>query len=166
MLTQLPGGRFAQAACLITTPGCAGVPVALDEVQSLARQVALDYDAQVPLADRIGSVFESDDRWLGSLGPHRLVRESVEPDEALSVVPARVWYEVLALLVSMLPGVGPDSICRDLGDARPGGLGAIYDPVLEQIRLLLVRTRSLIVIDWKYNREISGVIRKYLAGLS
>lgn len=142
------------------------VPVALDELQSLARQLALDFDAEVSLADRIGAVFESDGRWLGSLGPHRLVRESVEPDEALSVVPARVWYEVLALLVSMLPGIGPDSICRDLGDARRGGLGAIYDPVLEQIRLLLVRTRSLIVIDWKYNREISGVIRKYLAGLS
>lgn len=142
------------------------VPVALDELLSLARQVALDHDPGEPLAQRIGSLFEADDRWLASLGPHRLVRESIEPNEALSIVPASVWFETLALLVSMLAGIGPDSICRDYGDARPGGLGAIYDPVMEQIRLLLVRTRSLIVIDWKYNREISGVIRKYLAGLS
>lgn len=139
--------------------------VALDEMLSLARQVAAGAGGELPLADRVGAVLASDPRWMQSLGPQRLVHESLTPEQALSIVPAELWREVLALLVTMFPGVGPDSACRDFGDARAGGLHTVYEAALTQLKLLLVRTRSLILIDWGYNREVNGVIRRMMAGL-
>ncbi|MBX3365409.1 MAG: hypothetical protein KF866_11695 [Phycisphaeraceae bacterium] len=138
--------------------------VAIDEVLSLARQVAESHSPDTPLADRIGAITATDPRWLNSLGPHRLVHDDMTPAEAMNLVPPELWREVLALLVSMFPGIGPDSCCRDFGDARPGGLHAVYEECLTSLRLLLVRTRSLMLIDWSYNREISGLIRRSMLG--
>jgi hypothetical protein len=131
-----------------------------DELLSLARQVALEHNANASLADRIRSIFQADARWLNSLGPHRLSRETITPQEAFDLVPADLWFETLAMLVRMLPAVGPDSICRDYGDAPRGGLHKIFDRPLNDLDTLLIRTRSLIVIDWRFNREIHAVLRK------
>jgi hypothetical protein len=61
----------------------------------------------------------------------------------------------------MLPGIGPDSYCRDYGDAPRGGLHKIYEQAQPALDALLVRTRSLIVIDWRFNREIHAVLRRF-----
>jgi hypothetical protein len=143
--------------------------IVADELLSLARQVALEHNTNAPLADRIRAIFEADQRWLNSLGPHRLSREpgesgfSLTPQEAFDLVPADLWFGTLGMLVRMLPAIGPDSVCRDYGDAPRGGMHKIYDPVIEDISRLLVRTRSLIVIDWRFNREIHAVLRKFSA---
>jgi hypothetical protein len=89
-----------------------------------------------------------------------LSRETITPQEAFDLVPADLWFETLAMLVRMLPAVGPDSSCRDYGDAPRGGLHKIFDPPLSDLDTLLIRTRSLIVIDWRFNREIHAVLRK------
>ena len=68
------------------------------------------------------------------------------------------------MVARMFPGVGRDSACADLGDARHGGLHAVYDAVRADLDRLLIRTRSLIVIDWKFNREVHSVIREFGAG--
>jgi hypothetical protein len=135
--------------------------IAADELISLARQVALQHQPDVPIAERIRAIFQGDSRWLNSLGPHRLTRESIAPQEAFDLVPATLWFDTLGLLVRMLPGMGPDSICRDFGDAPRGGIHKIYDPAVETLDTLLVRTRSLIVIDWRFNREIHAVLRRF-----
>ncbi len=137
--------------------------IATDELISLARQVALQYQANAPLGERIRAVFQADPRWLNSLGPHRLARETLTPQEAFDLVPANLWFDTLGLLVRMLPAIGPDSICRDYGDAPRGGLHKIYEPAMNHLDTLLVRTRSLIVIDWRFNREIHGVLRRFSA---
>ncbi len=138
------------------------LPVALDEMLSLARQLASGYDTNVPLPDRVRRVFESDARWLGSLGPQRLSFEPMEPGTAFDLIPAPLWWETLAAIVRMFPGVGPDSRCTDLGDARQGALHKPLDATLEDLDGLVRRSRSLIVIDWKYNREIHSVVRGFL----
>jgi hypothetical protein len=135
--------------------------IAADELISLARQVALQHQPGVPLAERIQSIFQADSRWLNSLGPHRLTRETITPQEAFDLVPAALWFDMLGLLVRMLPAIGPDSLCRDYGDAPRGGIHKIFDPVLDALDMLLVRTRSLIVIDWRFNREIHAVLRRF-----
>ncbi len=142
------------------------LPVALDELMSLARAAdnAHDETANPSLAVRIEGLFDGDERWRASLGPHRLVQEAIDPADARDVVPAQLWWETLALVVRMLPGVGRDSFCRDLGDAEAGGLHRVFDPVREELERLITRTRSLIVIDWKFNREVHSVIRGYLVG--
>jgi len=135
--------------------------IVADELLSLARQVALEHNANAPLGERIRSIFQADARWLNSLGPHRLTRETLTPQEAFDLVPADLWFNTLGMLVRMLPAMGPDSICRDYGDAPRGGMHKIYDPALADLTTLLVRTRSLIVIDWRFNREIHSVLRKF-----
>jgi hypothetical protein len=138
------------------------LPVALDEVLSLARQLGSGYDANVPRAERVRKVFESDGRWTASLGPQRLSFEAMEAGAAFDLVPGPLWWEALGAIAAMFPGMGPDSRCADLGDARHGGLQKPFDGVLEDLDGLLRKTRSLIVIDWKYNREIHAVIRGLL----
>lgn len=141
------------------------LPVALDETLSLARQAAAAEDLQAPLAQRIRQLFESDGRWAASVGPQRLVRQDLTPAEAMDLVPLEVWFDVLAAIVRLFPGVGPDSIARDYGDAPPGGIHKVFQPFIDAVSDLLIRTRSLIVIDWRYNREVHAVVRKCLMGL-
>jgi hypothetical protein len=76
-----------------------------------------------------------------------------------------VWWDTLAFLVRMFPGVGPDSRCKNFGDAPPEAPQVVFERALEDIDMLLLRTRSLIVIDWRYNREIHSVIRRSLTGM-
>ena len=141
------------------------LPVALDETLSLARQVEADYDESVALGLRVRQVFEADGRWAGSLGPQRLTNEEIPPAEAFDLVPAEVWFDTLGQIVRLLPGLGADSLAKDLGDAPPGGIHKVFDAAIEAIDDLVRRTRSLIVIDWRFNREVHAVVRRHLVGL-
>ena len=140
------------------------LPVALDELLSLAHQVAVDHDGSTRLAERVQRLFDSDKRWVMSLGPQRLTHDDVAPEDAFDLVPTDLWWDALAMLIRMFPGVGPDSVCRDLGDAPAGGLHKIFDRAQGDLDALLLRTRSLIVIDWRFNREIYAVLRSQLSG--
>jgi len=139
--------------------------VALDEVLSLARQVGVDHDGSVPLNERIHTLFDTDERWVKSLGPQRLTHEDVSAEDAFDLVPAELWWDTLAMVVRMFPSMGPDSACRDYGDANPGAIHTVFDRGVSDLDALLLRTRSLIVIDWRFNREIHAVIRRHLVGL-
>lgn len=140
------------------------VPEALDEALSLARQAEelrgeLGGDQAPELRDRIRLIFDADGRWAQSLGPQRLSRESLTAEEAFDLIPPELWWRVLAAVVRMFPGMGRDSICRDLGDSRGGGPHRVFQPAIDDLDDLLVRTRSLMLIDWRFNREVHAVIR-------
>jgi len=139
--------------------------IALDEMFSLANQAAAEYDAAVPLEDRIRTIAERDAKWLEALGPQRLGREPLTPEQALTRVPPDLWYRALAILVRCFPGVGPDSLCRDWGDAPAGALHRVFDEGLEALGRLLAASRSLIVVDWTFHREVRAVIRRFLDDL-
>jgi hypothetical protein len=141
------------------------LPVALDEMLSLARQVAEEHDESVGLGLRIRTIFEADGRWAKALGPQRLTNEEIGPDEAFDLIPAEVWFDTLAMIVRLLPGMGPDSLAKDFGDAPPGGIHKVFDAAIDDADDLLLRTRSLIVIDWRFNREVHAVVRRHLMGL-
>ena len=49
--------------------------IAVDEMLSLAREVAIGHKPDVALGKRLQAIVEQDRRWGSSLGPHRLVRE-------------------------------------------------------------------------------------------
>jgi hypothetical protein len=137
--------------------------VALDEILSLARQVAAEHRADVPLVERVAAALQKDARFAESLGPHRLLREEVSPEEVYKIIPSDLWHSVLAAIVRMFPGLGPDSVCKDFGDAPALALESVFDVPLRELEQLLVRSRSLIVIDWTYNREVSSAIEEFLA---
>jgi hypothetical protein len=136
--------------------------VALDEVLSLARQTAAEYKAETPLASRICAIMNNDERFVKSLAPHRLVQEPMEPTAAWELLPPELWYHTLAAVVRLFPGIGPDSHCKDYGDAASLALETIFNKPLEDLEKLLVRSRSLIVIDWNANREVHSAIRDVL----
>src|SRR5205823_6479862 len=93
------------------------LPVALDEMLSLARQVAIEHKPEVTLGKRLQAIIERDQRWAASLGPHRLIREESIRKSAARIVPADLWWETIGVIVRLFPGIGPDSFCRDFGDA-------------------------------------------------
>lgn len=136
--------------------------VALDEVLSLARRLAADYKAEAGLANRIAGLMNSEPRFAKSLAPNRLVQEEMEAAAAFELLPAELWYHTLAALVRFFPGLGPDSYCKDYGDAPSLALETIFNKPLEDLEELLVRSRSLIVIDWRANREVHSAIRDVL----
>jgi len=141
------------------------LPIAMDEMLSLARQIAFEHDESGGLGLRIKVLWESDPRWAKSLGPQRLIRDEISAEEAYGLVPEPLWSDVLATVVSMLPGIGPDSTCKDFGDAPYGGIHKVFDESIRSLDDLVLRTRSLVVVDWQFSREISSVISNYMADL-
>jgi hypothetical protein len=137
--------------------------IALDEMLSLARQIAIEHQPDVAIGKRLQSIVERDPRWETSLGPHRLVRDDGIRQAAARVVPAELWWETIGVITRLFPGIGPDSFCGDLGDAPSSALDQIFEEAIGQIDLLLLRSRSLVVADWNQNLEIHDAIYEVIA---
>jgi hypothetical protein len=140
----------------------ASLAVSLDETLSLARQAAADYSPDVALGLRIRAIFEKDERYRNALGPHRLIRQPLNFEQGFAAFPAALWYDTLAAIVPFFPGIGRDSVCKDFGDAPSLALENAFDAPLDALEKLLLRSRSLIVIDWNANREVHNAIQSYL----
>ena len=91
-----------------------------------------------------------------------LFRSDIEAPDAFQWMPPELWYDTLGAIIRLFPGIGPDSICRDFGDVPALALETVFNQPLEAFERLLVRSRSLIVIDWSLNREVHTAIKTYL----
>ncbi|MBI5388173.1 MAG: hypothetical protein HZA90_26205 [Verrucomicrobia bacterium] len=149
-------GVLATRALLVNEQNT--LAVALDELLSLARQVGTEHDATQPLGQRVRAIVENEARFLGALGPHRLTREVMDPQQAFAFLPEELWFDTLGTLLRFFPGAGPDSACKDFGDVPALALESVFNAPLAELEKLLVRSRSLIVIDWNSNREVQAVI--------
>jgi hypothetical protein len=134
------------------------LPVAVDEMLSLARQLAAEFDPMLAFSLRLRSIVEGDSRWLDSLSPKRLARDPETRSIAAAVVPIETWWDLLGLIIRLFPGTGPDSFCRDLGDAPSLALHRIFEEAISAFEKLQLRTRSLVVTDWNQNIEIHDAI--------
>ena len=67
------------------------------------------------------------------------------------------------MIVRLFPGIGPDSFCKDFGDAPSSSLEQIFVEPITQINLLQLRSRSLVVADWNQNLEIHDAIYEIIA---
>lgn len=147
--------------------GQTSLPVALDELLSLAHELetqggAADDDALEGLAGRIRTLFDQGTRWGESLGPQKLLRNGCGAEEAFDLLPADLWCTVLAAVVRMFPGQGPHTVYKDMSHAPMGGLHRVFEPASQDLGRVLRKIRSLIVIDWHFNREVNSVIREVL----
>jgi hypothetical protein len=131
---------------------------ALDELISLGRNAG-QAGGDKPLATRIGELMDGEPRFSKALGPHRLLHEEIEPGAAYELLPPELWHRTLAAMVRLFPGLGPDSHAKDFGDAPALAIDAVFNKAIEDFENLLVRSRSLIVIDWNANREVHSAIR-------
>ncbi len=150
------------AVRILLTDNKTSLPVAVDETLSLAKQIAANYDENIDLAARIKNTFAEDDRWVQSLGPQHLTFDDTSPQDALSIMPDQLWFKTLAMILKMFPGLGNDSECIDYGDANQGGLHKVFERTIANLDNLILKTRSLIVADWKSNQEICDLIQNYL----
>jgi len=137
--------------------------VAVDELLSLAQQLATQYDHERTFPARLRAIVDADPRWGPALGPHRLVANSGMRETAARVIPSDLWWDTIGLILRLFPGTGPDSFCRNFGDAPPLALDAIFEKPLAELELLQVRSRSLVVTDWDQNIEIREAIAKVMA---
>jgi hypothetical protein len=150
------------AVRLLLVGGETTLAVALDETMSLAAESAGSTDdsgSDGGLEGRIATLLKKDARWSKSIGPQRLVAEINDPNEGFEVVPIELWAKVLAMLVRMFPGMGPESRCRDFGDAPVGGLHKVFDRVSADLGELLTLSRGIILGHQKANRELSELVR-------
>ncbi|MEX0885056.1 MAG: hypothetical protein WD009_01335 [Phycisphaeraceae bacterium] len=138
------------------------LPEALDALVSLAREVNEGQGGagnEEPIEDRIASLLD-EPRWAEALGPQRVGEPGLSAADALAIIPLELWSRVLAALVRMLPGQGVHSTCRGWADAPPGALHRVFDRARGDLQNLVIHTRSLIVIDWRHNREIHTVLQQ------
>jgi hypothetical protein len=153
---------------LLVNPRTTSLPETLADLFSLASEASLEKSRQ-PQADlpaRIGAVLERKGDWSEKLGPHRLLVEAAgETSGQWDGVPRELWCRALAMIVAMFPG-RPDSLCADFGDCPPGGPHHIFERTVRALEELLARSRSLIVVDWRFNREVNSLIRQYATGVS
>lgn len=142
------------------------LPVALDELQSLARLASSEIAGDMPIEDAFERAFFSDARWGASLGPQRLMMSEMPAAQAMDLIPPEIWMRVLALLSRMLLGIDGVGFCRDIGDTRGLHPHVVFDEAGAGLSSLLVRTRSLMVVDWRHNREVHAVLRRYREGMA
>ena len=142
--------------------------VALDELVSLGRQAGAlrAGDGSLSVEDSFERAFFSDDRWMGSIGPQRLVADEVPAGQAIDMIPPEIWVRVLVVLSRMLLTADGFGYCRDVGDTRGLSPHVVFDGALDDLSSVLVRTRSLIVVDWRHNREVHSVLRSYREGMA
>jgi hypothetical protein len=115
--------------------------------------------AEAPsLASRMADAARLDNAWLETIGPQRLTRETLTPTQAFECLPPPLWWETLAAVSRLFPGLTPLSFCADFGDAPPRTLEAVFDRPISLLESLATRSRSLIVADWRRNREMRAVI--------
>jgi hypothetical protein len=151
------------AARLLLVDGENTLAIAVDELLSLARQVSNKHVEKTPFAVRLRAIIDGDPRWGASLGPHRLTSHPGMRERAASVVPAELWWETVGLILRLFPGTGPDSFCRDFGDAPSLALDGIFEKPLAELELLQLRSRSLVVTDWDQNVEVRDAIETVIA---
>ena len=136
----------------------------MDKIRSLSAQSAGDGNGG-GLVERIASVFSKDARWNEWLGPHHLVRDETRIEQIAHIVPPALWYDCLAAIVRMFPGPGPEKACRDYGDVPAAGIHKVFDRASADLQSLVMRTRSLVVMDTRQNREMRQVIAKVISTL-
>jgi hypothetical protein len=135
------------------------LPEQLGNVIALARVLGRQHNGDA-LRVRLRQILDSDRRFVDLLGPHRMIHHEITPEQAGEFIPSEIWWDLIGTMVQMFPGYGPDSYCEDFGDAPAKGIHRVFDKVSASLESLLIRSRSLLFVDWKLNREMHAVIRK------
>jgi hypothetical protein len=177
---------LAVRTLLVPTGGQRALVDAVDRLEQLAKQAAKigrtgagesqpsdPKDAATAgsaalLTERIKEVLRTKADLREALGPHKLVGPSfgaISFEEAVRIVPLDLWCSILAAIVRMFPGLGPDSTCQDVGQADRTGVHRVFDQAKSDLSDLLVRSRALLVSDQSANREIVDAIKVQLAQL-
>jgi hypothetical protein len=152
-------GVLAVQALLVNRQNTLGI--ALDEIQSMARQLGNAPGAgDEYIGDRIAALAAEDSRWLSSLGPQRLWHENISPEQALAAVPEALWWRVVGTIAKFFPDHGADAYCKNFGDFSPFALEQVFSRPVEELTNLVAESRGLLFCDWIANQEVTEVLAK------
>ncbi|MGC8559321.1 MAG: hypothetical protein ACP5O1_01430 [Phycisphaerae bacterium] len=138
------------------------LPALIDDLHALARLLAQETGNR---ADRLLKLITDDERFKKSFSVENAFLNPQLRQCAPEMIPAEIWRKLLELLLKMLPGILPDAFIRRYGGIRGKNQAAGFDALFDSLSALLVQTRSLMVIDWRINREIHAVIRRVATGI-
>jgi hypothetical protein len=103
-----------------------------------------------------------DERVRATLGPHRLSSEGWTAEEALAVIPGRLWWSALGFVARLFAGLAPQSFCRNLGDAPPLAIEKVFDAPLAELEKLRLASRSAVAGDSQSDREIASLVTRFI----
>ena len=134
----------------------------LDEVQGLSHQIGQE-EGHESTGAKVQRIFAREPRWAEVLGPQVLASAAAAPVAAQEAVPPELWFDLLGAVARLFPEMGPHSICKTFSDAPADGLHRVYGTALADFRDLTARLRSILLNDFRFNREVRTVIRDVLA---
>jgi hypothetical protein len=142
----------------------------VDRVESLISHLENSAEKAADLPSRIagafgvserGDVSDENNRFVQVLGPQNLLEVEMSAAEAFQLLPARLWFETLAMVLRSFPGRGVENICKDYGDASPQALERVFERPLEDLEAIALKSRSLVMVDWTMTREIQSVLNEF-----
>lgn len=134
--------------------------VALDEVLSLARQLATEAAPADLIGMRVQRLAAADSRWSATLGAQRLAEEVLTPEEAFELFPAELWWQAVGTIARMFPGYGPQSYCRSFCNQPDRALETVFARPAADLGQLVLRSRALLFPDGGTHREVRSVIER------
>ncbi len=134
----------------------------VDDLNSLAGILASSGEKRY---SQLAAMLAGGGQFSDTLGVANLFSQPALRDAAAEMIPAEVWYKLVETLVLMIPGIMPDAFARPYGSLRAGGQAAAFQKLQERLVNLLTQTRSLILIDWRMNREIHSAVRRLTTGM-
>ncbi|HTE87518.1 MAG TPA: hypothetical protein VK639_01065, partial [Terriglobales bacterium] len=136
----------------------------IEKLSELGQEAAAENSKEQTFAQRVCKILHSDaDReepvYLKQLGPHRLVNGELDWKTSLRLLPVDLWSESLALMIELvvqelwnqLKVFDPSLLTTD-------ALARVFDAPRQRLLKLLVRSRSLLVVDLDFNRLVNEVI--------
>jgi hypothetical protein len=138
------------------------LPVVLDEVLSLARrlnEISPEKDKRVA---ELKSMLQKEPRLNELVSPRSLVEAGYDHTQAWAAINRDIWLETVSLLLRFFPGTGIHSYCKSFGDVSPLALETIFDQPIQELELLILRLRSLLIPALSANEEIVFAIADLL----
>jgi hypothetical protein len=133
------------------------LPVALNDFFTLAQACVDEAQTGTDLRERIRATTSSDARWVAALGPQRvLAPNAISVEDATASLPLDVWWDAMAILIRCFSGKTPDALRADPGDAPPGALESVFQPVIDDLDQLLATVRSVLFLDARSASELNA----------
>lgn len=155
-------GLAVLGARIFLKNGRLSLPEALDSIRNLAAEVGETRDDSVRLATRVAAVVAGDERWMQELGPQHAAGGTLDWQTAMGQIGQERWCTMLASLVRMLPGAGPESLCKHLSDVPAGRPSEPLEVMAGELSLLRDQAMLAVFGDSVADRELADLLRKAL----
>lgn len=98
---------------------------------------------------------------INRLGPHRIISNpEIEASDAFREIPSSLWWTTISFLLRLLPGECLDSFVKSYDDFNPRAMHRVFQQPLEELEILIEKSRGAIFGNHSANREILQVIRQ------